>query len=404
MTKPVTLRIVEPSQDKNAPIVLDMRLSKEQARAGEAVRFDLVLKHKPNVSLYKFNIEEPVFEDFWVKKIDGDKQGSEGEYSTTTYSYLLFPQKSGTLTIPAVTANIAQLVQPGTRSADPFFDRFTQNIRNSKIFSNAASLTVQALPENLELYGDFNLKVNVDKRAVAANKPVNFTVSIDGVGNIDDIKKYSLDIDGAVIYANVPEIKGRIAGQDYLGSFEQKIVIIADRDYTIPPMTLRYFDRVSQKEVIKKSDAIAIKVNGGAATVANGQATPPASIETALQAKAAPAVEAGAPASRKGRLELFYAAVVGFFIGAAAVWLILRGTLLPARRREHESTMAQNIKKAKGDRALFELLLPYKNESETVSAALYQLEENLYRKGRNSVDKKRLIACFNGEEKEVELV
>lgn len=404
LTKPVTVKIVEPSQDKNAPIVLDMRLSKVHAHVGEAVRFDLVLKQKPNVSIYKFNIEEPVFEDFWVKKIDGDKQGSEGEYTTTTYSYLLFPQKSGTLTIPAVTANIAQLVQPSTRNRDPFFDRFTQNVRNSKIFSNAASLEVQALPDNLELYGDFNLKVNVDKTTVAANKPVNLTISIDGVGNIDDIKKYSLDIDGAVIYANAPEIKGRVAGEDYLGSFEQKIVIIADRNYTIPPLTLRYFDRTSQKEIVKKSDAITIRVNGTPATAATGQAAAPASIEIAPREKPARSAEASASAPQKSWRDLLYAAAGGFVIGATVVWLILRNTLQPAPRREHESTMAQKIKKAKGDKALFELLLPYKNESKTVSEALYQLEENLYRNGHKSVDRKGLIRHFNGEDKAIELV
>ncbi|MCJ7766106.1 MAG: hypothetical protein MUP09_09240, partial [Thiovulaceae bacterium] len=237
-----------------------------------------------------------------------------------------------------------------------------------------------------------------------ANKPVNLTISIDGVGNIDDIKKYSLDIDGAVIYANAPEIKGRVAGEDYLGSFEQKIVIIADRNYTIPPLTLRYFDRASQKEVVKKSDAIAIEVSGGVAKAANLQGSKPGKIEVAPQAKAAAAKDEKSAPPQKSWIELLYAAMAGLVIGATAVWLILRNRGGSVPKGERESTMAQSIKKAKDDRELFELLLPYKNESETVSAALYQLEENLYRNGQNSVDKKRLIACFNGEEKEVELV
>jgi len=71
-------------------------------------------------------------------------------------------------------------------------------------------LAVEALPNRLELYGDFNIKTDVDKTEVAANKPLNLTISINGVGNIDDVKKYSLDIEGAVIYANEPEIKARV--------------------------------------------------------------------------------------------------------------------------------------------------------------------------------------------------
>ncbi|MBU1642105.1 hypothetical protein KKE54_01980, partial [bacterium] len=144
--------------------------------------------------------------------------------------------------------------------------------------------------------------------------------------------------------------------------------------------------------------------NGGAAAVANGQAAAPSSIEIAPQAKAAPAAEAGAPAPQKSWRDLLYAAAGGFVIGATVVWLILHSSLLPAPRREHESTMAQKIKKAKDDEALFELLLPYKRESEAVESALLQLEENLYRNGQNSVDKKELIRHFNGEDREVELI
>jgi len=125
MTKPITVKIVEPSQDKSAPIGLDIRLSKENVRVGEMVRFDLVFKQKPNVPIYKLDIEEPQFEDFWVKKIAGDTAGVEGEYTTKTYSYLLFAQRSGKLSIPSVTANIGQLAQANRRSIDPFFDRFT---------------------------------------------------------------------------------------------------------------------------------------------------------------------------------------------------------------------------------------------------------------------------------------
>jgi len=403
LTKPVEVKVVKPSQDKSAPIVLDMHLSKERAHVGEAVRFDLVLKKKPGVRVDKLEIEEPKFEDFWVKKIEGARQGAEGEYSTETYSYLLFPQKSGTLQIPAVLAKVGRYVQ-SRRGLDPFFDNaFGRNLHVSRVFSNEENLTVAPLPDGLELYGDFNINVGVDKRSVAANKPLNLTVSIDGVGNIDDIKKYSLDIDGAVIYANAPEIKGRVVGEDYLGSFEQKIVIIADGNYTIPPLTLRYFDRESQKEVVKKSDPIAIEVKGGKTKAAPQQPSAQNRIEMADEIKEKP-VPVKASVQENSWIEMLFAASTGFVAGGLFAWLLMRNRseVLPKKRRE--STMAESVKKTKNDKALFELLLPYKRESSVIDTALAQLEENLYRGGRNSVDKKGLIKYFNGEEKEIELV
>ncbi|MEN8148063.1 MAG: BatD family protein [Campylobacterota bacterium] len=404
MTKPIAVKIVEPSQDKSAPVVLDIRLSKESAHVGELVRFDLVFKQKPNVPVYKLDIEEPQFEDFWVKKVQGAQEGVEGEYTTKTYSYLLFAQRSGKLSIPSVTANVGQLAQQRRRGLDPFFDSaFGQQLRYTKVFSNELILDVEALPNRLELYGDFDIKTEVDKTEVAANKPLNLTVSIEGVGNIDDVKKYSLDIEGAVIYANEPEIKARVEGEDYLGSFEQKIVIIADGSYTIPPLQLRYFDRESQKEVVKQSQPIEITVTGGVAKVSAVQSTPKSKIEVSQAIKEKPASDDKIEPVRD-RTELLYAVLAGFGIGGLFVWLIMRGRSERVPKKSVVAPIETQIKKAKSDRELFELLLPYKKESKVIENALFQLEENLYRGAENRVDRKILIEHFTAEGRVVELV
>ncbi len=401
MTSAIGIKIVEPSQDKSAPVVLDIHLSKETVHVGEVVRFDLIFKKKPNVPVYKLDIEEPVFEDFWVKKLDSVEEGVDGEYTTRTQSYLLFPQRSGTLKIPSVTANVGQLSQQRRSRSDPFFNSaFGQQIRYNKVFSNGLSVRVEALPNGLELYGDFNINTKVDKTEVAANKPLNLTVSIDGIGNIDDVEKYSLDIEGAVIYANEPVIKARIVGEDYLGSFEQKIVIIADGSYTIPPLELRYFDRESQKEVIKKSQPIEITVTGGLVKVSTVESASDKKIELSQAIKENAASDHG---SAFDWAQLLYAALAGFGIGGLFVWLMMRSRSESTPKKSVVISMEMQIKKAKDDKALFELLLPYKKKSPVIDAALVQLEENLYRDANNSVDKKVLMKYFCRGEKEVEL-
>jgi len=402
MTRAISVKIVEPSQDKSAPVVLDIHLSKEKVRVGEVVRFDLTFKKKPSVPVYKLDIEEPVFEDFWVKKLDDVQEGVDGEYTTRTHSYLLFAQRSGTLKIPSVTANVGQLSQQRRSRNDAFFNSaFGQQVRYSKLFSNDVSLEVEALPNNLELYGDFNIKTDVDKTTVAANKPLNLTVTIDGIGNIDDVKKYSLDIEGAVIYANEPLIKARVEGEDYLGSFEQKIVIIADGSYTIPPLELRYFDSISQKEVVKKSQPIEITVTGGVAKVSTLQNSLDNKIEMSQAVKDSPVV---ATEIAYAWMQLLYAALAGFGIGGLFVWLLMRSRLEREPKPSVALPMDIQIKKAKDDKALFELLLPYKKESEVINSALVQLEANLYRGAKHSVERKVLMKYFSAEDKEVELV
>jgi len=406
MTKPIAVKIVEPSQDKSAPVVLDIRLSSEKVHVGEMVRFDLVFKQKPNVPIYKLDIEEPQFEDFWIKKMAGVKEGIEGEYTTKIYSYILFAQKSGKLSIPSVTANVGQLAQQQRRRGmDPFFNNaFGQQLRYTKVFSNELILDVEALPNRLELYGDFNIKAEVDKTTVTANKPLNLTVSVEGIGNIDDVKKFSLDIKGAVVYANEPVIKARVEGEDYLGSFEQKIVIIADGSYTIPPLELRYFDKASQKELVKQSAPIEITVTGGIAKVSTVQNTSGNTLEVSETIKERPALTESAVMTQNSWLELLYSALTGFGIGGLFVWLMMRSRSENIPKKSVARPIEQQIKKAKSDKALFELLLPYKKESALIDSALVQLEENLYRGAKHSIDKKALIKYFSGEVKEVELL
>jgi len=397
-TKPITVKIVDPSQNKNSPVVVDINLSKTEAKVGEMVKFSLIFKHKPNVPIYKLDIEEPKFENFWVKEVDDVVEGVEGEYVTKTYTYLLFAQKSGTLEIPAITVNVGQLVQ-NRRRADPFFNSaFGQQIRYSKFFSNALSLEVTPLPNNLELYGNFQIKAEVDKKSVLANKPLNVTLSVMGIGNIDDVQKFELDLAGAVVYANEPTLQTKMDKEKYGGLFKQKIVIIADHSFSIPPFELKYFDALTQKEKTIQTDPIQIEVTGGSTPVVSATAKKSSSEVIPVEKKS---VDVSQPMTRSSKVELLIAALVGFGVGALSIWLIMRDREESSEGKE--TPMAKQIKQTKGDKELFELLLAQKGYAPEVDVSLKLLEENLYFKANHKVDKKALMAVFSEKEAVVTL-
>jgi len=402
-TKTIPVKIVEPSQDKSAPVVLDAKLSKQKVHVGEMVRFDLVFKKKPNIPVYKLDIEEPKFEDFWVKQLDGVKDGVEGEYTTQTYSYLLFAQRSGTLKIPAIMAKVGQISKQSRRGLDPFFNSaFGQQIRYTKLFSNSVSIEAEPLPNGLELYGDFDIKVDVDRMTALANKPVNLTVKVVGHGNIDDVQKFNLEIPGAVIYANEPTIKSGMDNDQYGGVFEQKIVIIAEDDYTIAPFELHYFDKQTQKEVVKKSQPIKIHITGGTPHKVVGSSSPESSIEPANENHSSES-KTGSSITKDSWYELLAAALVGFVIGGIFVWLLLLNRQERPVKAATATPLSKRIKDAKDDKVLFELLLSYKHKGGIVAEVLSQLEENLYRGASHTIDKKALIDFFEGSDEEVEL-
>ena len=401
-TLPLHVKVVSPqAAPQGAPVQMLLHLSKEKAYVGEPVELDLVFKYLPGERIDDIRISEPTLEHFWIKRINTqpERAADSAGYITQTYRYLLFPQQSGDLEIPAIFAQIGTQVttQRGRVMSDPFFnDPFFGSARMQyrKVYSEPATLHVSALPEGLEVYGRFTMRSDVDKTAVDANKPVNLHIHIEGNGNVEDIPKFEPRFEHAIVYANDPKTTSTLKDGAYFGTFDQTIAIIPERDLTITPQAFRYFDAKTAQPTRLQTDSYFIKVKGATAP-------PPAAVQAAPHVESAiPVATAAEPAaSGNGQFGLYEALGI-FAAGAAAgvlsLWLLmLRGRdRLPGKREL--PPMAKRIKAARSDRALFELLLPLKGSAEAVDAALTLLESNLYRGTDHSVDRQALMAYFSG--------
>ncbi len=401
-TLPVRVKVLEPkAAPAGAPVQMVMQLSKNEAYVGEPVELDLVFKYRPGTKIDEIKVAEPKLEDFWIKRLNQqpDRGADKDGYITQTYRYLLFAQKSGDLKIPAIYAQLGTRVQTRRQGMfgdvffnDPFFGG--AQMRYRKVYSNPQTLHVRALPQGLEVYGDFTLHSSIDRRKVPANKPVNLHIHIEGSGNVEDIPKFEPQIDDAVVYANDPEVKSFIRNGRYYGTFDQTIAIIPDRNFTIPPMAFRYFDSKTQTVVTKKTPPYAVEVTGGrpAASAPVVQGNTPA-VETAPASTPAPAASAG----NIGLYEAGGIFATGFAAGAAAFWLLSLWRRERPEKPAGETPMAKRVKAAADDRALFELLLPYKGDDPLVDETLQKLEANLYKGGKYTVDRKALADHFSGK-------
>jgi hypothetical protein len=405
-TDPLTVRVVKPTAAKaGAPFILQMALDKHNVHVGESVRLDLKFKQKRGVKADKIEITPPALQNFWVKEIKGAKQTLEGDYIVQTYSYLLFPQKPGDYTIPSVAANIGIRVKRRSSLGgfsdpffdDPFFNSFVSSIEWKKVYSNEEKLHVDPLPDNLEVYGDFTIDAKVDKTEVAANKPVNLTITIKGEGNVDDIQKFELDIPDAVVYADEPKITSSLVNGKYAGTFTQKIAIVSDHDYTIPPIAFTYFDAKTQQKVTKKREPIKIKVKGGTSAQRAASQAPKVETSQTLQKEIEAAKEPGSSASKTVTKEVDSGAkylylLGGLLLGSALTYFFL--TANPLARRGEERAVTKLIKRAKSDKELYNLLLPYAKEGDYIQEVLQKLEENLYKGAHHKIDRNEIIDFF----------
>ena len=390
-TKELKVEVLKPQASRyGEPFILEMRLNKKEAFVGEPIELTIFFKRKLNAHLNKLQLSEPKLDNFWVKKVDRVENGSEKDYIFEKRYYQIFPQKAGEFKIPPIEALIGIVQNSGGAFNDPFFSSFIQDLDWHKIYSNDLNLTVHPLPDNLELYGSYKIDARVDKTKVYANKPVNLTITIDGKGNIDDIKKFNPTIEGAIVYADEPKISSRLINKTYQGTFTQKIAIIADSNFTIPSMELKYFDKDRKKVKTIKTKPIKIEVIGGDKSISKS------SIEVSPSSKIeAPKVQTITKTKivkvkEKAYIKYIFLAV-GFILGAGGV---LSFYLIKNRVTKRESDIVKAIKKAKSDRELFNILLPYAKKDKIISDALNRLEENIYKSGKNRIDREELMEVF----------
>ena len=393
ITSPLTLRVTKPAPSaKGDAIQVEMTTDKQEAYVGEPIRLKVTLKSLPNAHYNKAELSEPELKKFWVKKMKNLTQGRDGDYSTQSYTYILFPQEEGNMTIPAPFAQIGRVVQRQNRGGffnDPFFGG--RQMQWEKIYANALNVQIKPLPNGLDIYGDFSIRAYTDKQEVKANKPVNLTIEVKGIGNIEDIKKFDLDIEKAVVYSDEPKI---FNSGPTRGVVEQKIAIVADRDFTIPAFSFSFFDKATQKEKTVTTQPITIKVTG----------SPMLSTSTpnAIEQKAVPKLERTQEEKSESNgvvkeltsSEKWWVYLMGFISGlfiSFLTWFVLKKMQL---RPKKEIPFIKQVKRAKTDKALFELLLPYKNDDPFIAEVLEQLEKNIYASGSETIDRDELLAVL----------
>ena len=388
-TKEKKITLLNPSQTptstKGGDYELLLKADKTHLKVGESTTVKVIFKRKVTAPASKLYLDDFKNSNFWIKKVGSENEYVDGEWDVVEQTYLLFAQKSGEFTINPLKANVGILVQEKMPNSfnDPFFNSFFKTMRYKKVFSNALKIKVDPLPNGLEVYGDFKIFATVDKKEADANKPVNLTIKILGEGNSEDIKKFSISIPDAVVYSDEPKVKSYLKEGNYYGEFSQKVAIIADKDYTIPAITFTYFNKYQKKPVTIKTNPIHIKVKASSKSTLKD--TP--KIETS--SKSTPIVKQETKVVYKeNSFKSFVFYILGVLSGAVLSLLFFKQK--GKKLQKKEKPLEKKILKAKSDKELYDLLLPFASH-DNFKPILEKLEENLYKNSKHKIDKNEIL-------------
>ena len=330
---------------------IEIKAEKQDLYVGEPLKIDVIYRYHKNAKIDKVEISPLKIEDFWIKHTLRPMKSTKDDFKIETYHYTVFPQKIGDFMIDPIELNIGKIKEDsgGNFFNDPFMDEVDRTIGWKKQLSNSLLLHVKALPEHISIYGDFDLKLSVDKTEANANKPVNLTIKISGYGNIDDIEEFVFDFEDMVMFSDKPTVKTELNSNPYGGVFVQKIALISDKNFIIPAIGFSYFDKYSQKIVTRKTASIPIHVKQKSINK---------------------------PMKYEKKYEILYL-VLGILLGVLISLIYIM--FFKSKKIKKDTTLTYKIKKAKTDKELFDILLPYEEEID-IKKRLEILEENIYNK------------------------
>ena len=350
----VSFKVNPVDTTKKANFMLSLSSNKKEVLVGEPFEMTLVFKQNKNSRVVDSKFIAPELKGFWTKAESKPIQYGDGDYQVTKVIYRVAAQRVGDLKISPAKIQIA------TRAnSRDMFGMWMQNVKWKTYLSNSLDLHVKALPKGVSLVGDFTIEAVTNKTEINANEALNLIVKIKGDGNFEDIKSLKPYVSGLSIFDEKIVIDN--------AGLSQKIVFVADEDFTIPPISLKYFDLKTKtvKQIFTKK--INIKVNG---------VKPTKELIVKRQDNEKAVANDSVVKSKTSYIWLIIATIIGFFTG------VIITLLKPWKFFLREKTL--NIKDHK---LLLVKLLPFKNDVE-VQNIVDALEKNTYSNEKVDIDKK----------------
>ena len=244
---------------------------------------------------------------------------------------------------------------------------FMPQIKWKNYYSNEVTIHAKALPNNAKIVGNFTISAVADKTEITPSEAVNVTVTVKGNGNLEDIESFKPYINGVNVFAEKIVIKS--------DTLTQKLAFVSDKDFTIPPFKLAFYNLKTQRVEQIKTKAIHIKVKGSPKT------------SSSLEIKKAPqeslTIKKADNNSGSSASVNYIVVLIAFLIGIGVGIAVM--ILKPFKISKREKKL--NIK---DEKLLLLKLLPYKDSDPDVQKIVDILEGNFYGEQKGKIDKKLL--------------
>ncbi|MGB1454360.1 MAG: BatD family protein [Flavobacteriaceae bacterium] len=283
--------------DENIHLIAEISNNSPYLNEGISVVYKLYFRNPISINDVQ-ELESPTYGDFWSSKINiGRIQvDPRGQYKGEPYNevvwqkVVLYPQKSGKLTIEPLTLNL-QLSVPSNRR-DLFGRRILKQgqktITSGRRTLNVKPLPTSGQPENFTgAVGQFDFDVILSKDALKASESFQTKIKVSGKGNLNLFQLPEINVPNTLeVYE--PErketIKTTLSGTE--GTVEENYTIVPQYQgkYPIPPVAFSYFDPKAKNYKTVRSQELLVDVYEGPTSGMTNTSPVPTSTRTPLTA------------------------------------------------------------------------------------------------------------------------
>jgi len=292
-----------------------MQVDNMQPMVGETIHLTTHFRYD---NLEEYDLAEPDYENFNIALVDENETQETNSTWLVTQHYTLIAKKAGTLTLHPLKAHIEFIPQK-------YQKEYNKNhyLQKQDISTQHLTLNISPLPQGIQVTGNYTLEASLDKNQSTQGSPVQFTASLIGEGNLENLNYLTLHIPHTTIY------------ETSTSPHSKTFNILANQNYSIPPIILKYFNQKSQSMMITSTPSYAIHISGNKVS--------------------------------HSLLWLFGLLLVG--IGAYGLWVLHKLAYLDKKK-----TFIRQLKKCKNKEELLKKIAPYIGKDRGLTRLIYRLE------------------------------
>ena len=269
--------------DATKDLFIKSSASKTTVYQGEHIIASYKLYTKVNIAGNEL-VKNADLNGFWSQEIDlGQAQWSQEVFGgfrwnvATIRKIVLFPQRSGTLTIDPLEMKF--IVQRRAAGGNSVFDQFFGRVENVEVNLKSEPIKIKVLPHPEPkpasfsgAVGQFEMTADLSTNKVKANEAINLKIKVSGKGNLPLIENFTIDFPkdfetyDPKIADNYKTSPNGVAGAK---EYDYLLIPRHAGTFTIDPVEFTYFDPNTKAYKTLKSEPFTIEVEKGDGSAAN---------------------------------------------------------------------------------------------------------------------------------------